>query len=265
MSISKLKLLSGLEKIASLKTQEEWDNSGLNIDSGKESFEKILVALDVDKLSLQEAIDVKADFMVVHHPLFFNPVTSIREADPTGRLILELIKNDISLYALHTPFDKLVNNTDWTQAQGIGLKDIENLTENNFGVKHFGLTGVYSDNVTLKDVIYKLSEAMDIEPSKIRAAGDFDSSIKKVAIVSGAGSDFILDAKLKGCDLLITGDIKYHEACYGRDLGICLLDPGHFNLEKAFVDLMVERLSILAGEEAVILSSRVQKDPFNIL
>ena len=265
MSISRFKLLSALEKIASLKTQEEWDNSGIQIDAGKDSCEKVLVALDADSFSVWEAINVNADFMVVHHPLFFNPVNRISVTEPTGRLITELIKNKISLYAIHTPFDKLIDNTDRIIAENMGLKDIEPLTKDERGLKRFGLMGKPAEKVILQDLVPKAAKAMDMEPSKIRVTGDFGKEIAKVAVVSGSGSDFIEAAKLNGCDLLITGDIKYHDACYGRELGICLLDPGHFNMEKTFVDIVRERLKILAGEEAVIVSSKTQKDPFNIL
>ena len=56
----------------------------------------------------------------------------------------------------------------------------------------------------------------------------------------GSGSDFIKSASLKGADVYITGDIKYHEAQYAFERGLSLIDVGHFHSEK-FILPVIER------------------------
>ena len=99
-------LLNVLEEIAPLALAEEWDNSGMQIDTGKKEVERILVALEITERVIDEAVREKCGMIVCHHPLLFVPVRRIAPDFTVGHYILRLIKEGISVYAAHTCFDK---------------------------------------------------------------------------------------------------------------------------------------------------------------
>ncbi|NLN87725.1 MAG: Nif3-like dinuclear metal center hexameric protein [Syntrophomonadaceae bacterium] len=72
----------------------------------------------------------------------------------------------------------------------------------------------------------------------LRVAGNMDQMIKRVAVVSGAGADYASLALLKGCDVLVTGDVKYHQAKDARDAGLAMIDAGHEGTERIMADLI---------------------------
>ena len=82
----------------------------------------------------------------------------------------------------------------------------------------------------------------------VTIAGEGDRLIRKAAVVGGSGMDFALDAVLKGCDVLITGDMKHHEALDAIAMGLCVIDPGHFYTENSAMPelcrIIAEGLSI---------------------
>ncbi|MFN2340731.1 MAG: Nif3-like dinuclear metal center hexameric protein [Halanaerobium sp.] len=73
------------------------------------------------------------------------------------------------------------------------------------------------------------------------------NKIKRVALCSGSGSDFIKDAHYQGADLYLTGDVKFHEAQTAEELGMSLVDFGHYGSEKFVRDLLYERLKSSAS------------------
>lgn len=96
----------------------------------------------------------------------------------------------------------------------------------------------------------KTETEFDFLLDKIKNVYDLDvvkvvkmkNKIKKVAICSGSGADFIKTAYYQGADLYLTGDVKYHEAQTAEELGINLVDFGHYGSEKFVRELLAERL-----------------------
>src|SRR5699024_785809 len=71
-----------------------------------------------------------------------------------------------------------------------------------------------------------------LDISNLILYGDRNRKIKNIAVCGGSGSSFIYDAYKKGADLYITGDIKYHDAQLGYNLGLNIVDAGHYHTEK---------------------------------
>lgn len=87
--------------------------------------------------------------------------------------------------------------------------------------------------------------------------------IKKVAIVGGAGSEFINIAKKKKCDLIITGDVKHHIAIDALENDISVIDATHYGLEQVFID---DIKNILENEfKSIEVIRYFNKQPFNII
>ena len=104
---------------------------------------------------------------------------------------------------------------------------------------------------------------LKLNMNHIRVVGDLNTKIKKVAVVTGAGSDMVRLAKSKNCDVIITGDVKYHEAQDALDMGMTIVDCGHFDTEDIFKDVMKRFLDSIEGIE--IIRSEINLNPFIII
>lgn len=121
----------------------------------------------------------------------------------------------------------------------LGLKDPITLTDSEIENSGYGKIGDIKE-MTTREYADLIKRKLNIEHLTIY--GDINKKIKKVALCGGAGSDFIYDAYKNKADLYITGDIKYHEAQMADELGLSIIDPGHFHTEKLILPVIKEYL-----------------------
>lgn len=83
----------------------EGDPIGLQIGDPSQKINKVLIALDVTEEVVDEAIELRANMIIAHHPLIYSPLKKVISAQPAGRIVTKLIKHDIVLYIAHTNLD----------------------------------------------------------------------------------------------------------------------------------------------------------------
>ena len=100
----------------------------------------------------------------------------------------------------------------------------------------------------------------------MRLVGDPGAAVHKIALCSGSGASVMRSAVRAGADVLVTGDVKYHDAREAQELGIALIDAGHFPTEIIMVEAVTGRLARMlsaAGfEKCEVVSCSVESDPF---
>jgi dinuclear metal center YbgI/SA1388 family protein len=115
--------------------------------------------------------------------------------------------------------------------------------------------------------IYANHIATQLGASGVRFVGDPTAAISKVALCSGGGASVLRSAARSGAQVLITGDVKYHEARDAEDLGIALIDAGHFPTEiimAAAVQVRLQqKLSDGGFNKCQIIVSHAERDPFH--
>ena len=89
-------LLTALNNIAPESIQESWDNCGLQIDVGRQAYNKILVCLEITRDVINEAIEKGAEIIVTHHPLYFRETKNVLRGTIPGDYTIDLIKHDIA-------------------------------------------------------------------------------------------------------------------------------------------------------------------------
>ena len=103
----------------------------------------------------------------------------------------------------------------------------------------------------------------------LRFVGNPDLPLSKVALCSGSGASLLRTSVRSGADVLVTGDVKYHEAREAEDLGIALIDAGHFPTEIIMVEAVSERLGKMLVEAGFagckVMPCCVETDPFKNL
>ncbi|CAH2213685.1 Nif3-like dinuclear metal center hexameric protein [Tepidibacter aestuarii] len=130
----------------------------------------------------------------------------------------------------------------------------------NTGKKYgLGRIGKLKNTMKFEELSENVKKYLNIK--SLRATGNLKEDVNKVAIVSGSGSEFIIKAHSMGADVLITGDVKYHDAQNALELGIKLIDAGHFGSENIFSDIVLQYLQ-KEFDSIEILKSKSNIDPF---
>ncbi|MGP1569339.1 MAG: Nif3-like dinuclear metal center hexameric protein [Eubacteriales bacterium] len=249
-----------LNEIAPLDLAENWDNSGFQILFEDKEVYKILLSLDITDAVIEEAVNLNADLIVSHHPMYFKPVKNLKSSDLTGKYTIKLIQNAISAYASHTSFDKACRGTNFYLAQLLGLSDLHFFDE--FFEQAIGIYGNLQNPLKVREFVNNIYPALNMEEKSMRLIGNPDAKIKKIGLCTGAGmSEFNTAQKLQ-CDVFITGDIKYHEAVEALEKNRILIDIGHFDSEKFFVENMSVQLENLLGNKVDIIKTKTMRNPF---
>jgi dinuclear metal center YbgI/SA1388 family protein len=116
-------VIAYLEGIAPLCYQESYDNSGLLVGNPNAELKKGLICLDVTQAVMEEAIATGCNLIISHHPLIFNPLKKITGATWCEKLLVQAIKNDIVIYAVHTNLDNIQCGVNQRFAEKLGLKN----------------------------------------------------------------------------------------------------------------------------------------------
>lgn len=248
MAVEISKIIQMMEKIAPPFLAEPWDNIGLMVGNANGLAQRVLVALDGVESVIDEAADKNCQMIITHHPLIFKPVKNITSDSALGRRIIKLIKNNISLYSAHTNLDIADGGTNSVLADKIGLKNVENLCPEVFENMALGKIGLLDKAISFEKFIVNVKNALGLD--MVTVCGDKNRVIKRVGLCTGAGADFeyIKAAADKGCDAFITGDMGYHDAQNALDLGICIIDAGHYGTEVIVVSELIKRLELLSRE-----------------
>lgn len=256
------KALVAVREAAPEPLQESWDNSGVQILTDKDQeIRAILTCLEINDDVVEEAVKKKADLVVTHHPLFFSRLSSVRSDDIVGAQAIELIRHSISVYSAHTSFDSAARGTNQDLAEKLGLRDIVPMYPSESDpAAGMGRYGVYQESLSFSAFLEKVKEVCG--QSLIRPAGVPPVSVRKVALCTGAGSEFMDDAHASGADVYLTGDVKYHEARHAYDLGMCVIDAGHYGTEILFAENMAALLRESLGDSVQILVSETDINPF---
>ncbi len=247
-----------IEKRSPLELQEPWDNSGAQIRFSGRRIERVLVALEITGDVIYEAVNLGVQAIITHHPLFFDTLKNIYDDSVTGDYIIKLIQNHISVYSSHTPFDKCNGGNNDYLAKILHLCDIHVPDETGFC-----RVGTIDGQCDIKEYIEQISRWLNIDKRKMSFSGDLKTQIRKVALCTGAGAEYSKMAIEWGCDLFITGDVKYHQARLASESGMNVLDIGHYGSEKIFTENMVCYLR--NNTDLDIIKSKTDSDPFILI
>lgn len=118
-------IISWLRDLAPLPLQESYDNSGLQIHPVQDECTGILVSLDIDEKTVLEAVELKCNLIITHHPLIFGKLTTINPKTRVGRCIQLCLQNGIAVYAAHTNLDNIFGGVSFMMAEKMGLTNIK--------------------------------------------------------------------------------------------------------------------------------------------
>lgn len=260
-------IIKHVEAIAPINLKEDFDNIGLMVGSDKSNIKSILVALGCTKEVIEEAKSINADLILTHHPLIFRKPNSITDNTVLGFKIMELIKNNINVYSAHTNLDSAKDGINERIAKVLEYKTCKIMSkcseDKECGIGRFL---ELKSELSLEGIINIFKEKLDIK--NLRYTGNLKDKITKVAIINGSGQDFFNQAKTLGAEVIITGDTTYHFVSDYTEMGIDIIDLGHFNSEwPIFVEIMRDLEKDIKNEnnDVNFYFSKVSKDPYNFI
>lgn len=212
----------------------DFDNVGLLAGNTEKEVQRIYLALDATTEVIHNACEWQADMLITHHPLIFSPLRRVTNEDFVGRRVMELIRSDISYYAMHTNYDvlgmaKLIEGV-------LGLQEAQTLdvTMDTDAQEGIGKIGILSKEMTLRECCEYVKQCLHLE--SVSVFGDLDTDVKRLAVSPGSGKSAVRPALQKGADVLVTGDIGHHEGLDAWEQGLAVIDAGHYGTEYLFME-----------------------------
>lgn len=231
---------SALFDLAPKELAQEWDNVGLLVGRPERDVQRVLVALDITAGVIAEAEREQADLIVAHHPIMncaWRPVQTIRSDDIQGRKLIRLIEYDISAICMHTNLDAAPGGVNDALAAALGLEQVELLGEGD-GIARMGLL---PEPMTIHRFLDRVEDGL--HPNGLRYTDGGKPLIRRVAVGGGACGGYFRAAAGKGCDAFVTSDVKYDQFLDAKELGLTLVDAGHYPTEDVVCGLLVQYLA----------------------
>jgi dinuclear metal center YbgI/SA1388 family protein len=249
-------ILKFMEGVAPRSMKMDWDNVGLLCGSKNVPVTKILVALDPFEAVCQEAADWGAELIVTHHPIIFHPMKSITDDTSIGRSLLQLCRHGIAAINAHTNLDQAPGGVNDVLAHTLGLQNIAVIDAcgvdadgNEWGLLRCG-------EVEVQPLEAFLGHTKAVLGCHGLRYVDGGKPVHKVAVGGGSCGSGMLDALAAGCDTFVTADIKYNQFWDASDLGLNLIDAGHFQTENPVVAVLAEKLQAAFPEIEVKISEK---------
>ncbi len=251
-------ILAYLDTIAPPAMAEDWDHVGLNCGHLHAQVKKILVALDPFSHVCQEAKEVGADLLVTHHALIWDP-GFITDGDIQGKNTLFLIENGIAAINAHTNLDQAPGGVNDVLARKLGLANISVIAPRGSDTegREWGLLRKgEAEEQSLTSFLSTVKASLGCKGLRYADGG---KPVHWVAVGGGSCASEMQDAIKAGCDTFVTSDIKYNQFWDAHDLGLNLIDAGHFYTENPVTEYLARQLQEAFPDMEVTLS-RTHRD-----
>ena len=222
--------------------------NGLEVE-GREEVRKAIFAVSLTRHIVNKAVEYGADAIFLHHGIL---TKGTRGAELPCNIIQgkfkEILKtilaHDISVFAYHLPLDahpEIGNNV--TIASLLGLKDIEWIPEDK--CPPIGIVGILDPPMKVEEVLNIVKEKINPKAVLLNHGPEV---IRRVAVVSGAGGDYVRRFRKGEIDLLVTGEVKEQHEVYAINEEINIIVAGHYHTEvfgiRNLSKLVKDRFSI---------------------
>lgn len=246
--------ISEMDKLYPRSIAAEWDMDGLQCcaDPDKELC-RVLVALDATEDTIDAAIQGGYDLLLTHHPMIFGKTGDIIPEKLYGNRIIKLITAGVSAASFHTRFDAGVGGVNDCLALALGFSETE--TFGDAEMPDGGRIGMLDAPMSAEDFCVLIKEKLGAPSVRLTGCRD----VKRVAMLGGAGKDFVLPAKIAGADAIVTGEVSYNAALDFAESGIAVIEAGHYYTEFPACYRLAELVRDIAGAETDVYTAEPQK------
>lgn len=224
-------IIEKIERRYPLEYACDWDNTGLQVGDREQEIDTVYVALDATEAVIAAAKAAEAQLLLTHHPLIFQSIKRVTADSLTGRKVLEIVKGGMSCYAMHTNYDVMGMAKHASDLLGLGETFV--LEEVLCG-EGIGRVGLLPSPMTLAECANLVKDCFHLP--NVKVFGDLNARVSQAALSPGAGKSMAGPAMEAGADVLITGDIDHHTGIDLWDMGIAVIDAGHYGIEHIYIE-----------------------------
>lgn len=236
--MDKEQFIQFLEDFAPKNLAEEWDNVGFLLGKREGELKRVYICLDVDAYSVDTAIEEGCDFILSHHPFIFKGMKSVTGENVSGKKVISLIENRISVFSMHTNFDSVEKGMADLLAEILGWKKegvMEEVSVSSSGkAEGIGFFTHLEKEWSCKELAEYVKEKCKLPYIEYFDGG---RKIRKLAVCPGSGRSFLSTLPVD-VDAYISGDFGHHDAIDSMEKGLSLINAGHYGLEHFFVPYM---------------------------
>ncbi|MFO1463997.1 MAG: Nif3-like dinuclear metal center hexameric protein [bacterium] len=254
-----------LAKLAPPSLAEDWDSVGMQVGSLQDPLQGVMVSLDVTEAALWEAVEHDCNALVTHHPLFFKPLRRLDDRTPVSRCARLAAQMGVNVLSFHTNLDATERGLNDQLAKKLGVKGLKPLLPSRDPRRPRAGLGRIGQVVPTKLEKFLGQVAKSLGLRDLRYVGEEHRVVRRVAVMTGSGGGYFSEAKAAGADVLVTGDVKYHQALDALAEGIALVDIGHFAGEIGMVPWLTQELRRWAkarSNRVKIFAATSGADPF---
>jgi dinuclear metal center YbgI/SA1388 family protein len=246
---------------------ESWDSVGLSVGELDAPVRHVHFAVDPTVEVAAEAAARGADLLVTHHPLFLRGVHGVATTTAAGRVVTTLIRANTALFTAHTNADVACHGVNDALAGALGLIDVRPLRAGD-GHPGLGRVGELAAAEPLATFCARVAAALPATAGGVRAAGDPDQPVRRVAVCGGSGGELAGAAAAAGADAFLTADGRHHHVLDARGAyPVAIVDVAHWASEWPWLRHAAERLdAALAprGRNVVMSVSTLVTDPWRL-
>lgn len=251
-------LLAGLDRLIPFRYAESWDKVGLQIGDPDRTVERVYVALDLTAKAIAGAQAMDADLMLCHHPAIYSPLAGLRFDHPAERLVCQALQANLALVSMHTNLDAVPGGVADQFARLIGLEDIRTFVPiappdesadriNPWATAYpvdpgFGRVGSLPQPVPLAELVAGLRRLLKSPYVMVAAASE--KPARRITVCPGSfDGEWAPLVRRFGSDVLIAGEIKYHDRLLLTDAGVTAIAVGHDVSERVVLQPLADLLS----------------------
>ena len=254
---------AALERLAPLRLAASWDAVGLLVAPRRSAVARVMTCLTLTPEVADEAVRGRADLVVTHHPLPFRPVPRITSDTGPGRVLLDLIAAGAGIWSSHTAWDSAAGGINDQLADLLQLSHVAPIEPDaELPAVGFGRAGTAAADASVADLAARAAAALQVR--HVQIAGDRARPAGRVGIVCGSGGDCIAEVVRGGCDTLVTGELKLHQATEAVAAGMAVVAVGHHASERFAMEVLAARLAA-AVDGLACWASRDERDPLGWL
>lgn len=255
-------LCEAIEAFAPRELQENYDNAGLQTGNPETEITSVLICLDVTEDIINEAMERGCNIIVSHHPLIFKGLKHITGETPVERAVIASIRNNIAIYSAHTNLDSAREGVSHEMAQMLNLKEVQVLDpKTSDGLEGLGILGFIKPTPKI-EFLRKVKDIFGVKCLRYSAVSP-QLVVRKVAVCGGAGASLISEAIKAKADVMLTGDVKYHDfTTFGSD--IIIADVGHFEGELCSEKIIHRIIKERFPDLEIYISSK-ESNPVNYI
>jgi dinuclear metal center YbgI/SA1388 family protein len=241
-------IIKELDRLLQPERFRDYCPNGLQVP-GQPAVAKIATGVSAHVELFELARVHRVDLLLVHHGIFWGSGPPVLDAALKRRIQI-LFEADISLAAYHLPLDAhsgIGNNALLARALGgVDLKPFALHLGEPIGC----LTQFEGSGISAADLFERVGEITSREPLVFSCG---PAQVRTLAIVTGAGSDYLADAVAAGADAFLTGEPSERVMAQAKEAGVHFIAAGHYATETLGIQHLGEHLRARFGLEHVFL------------